>query len=56
MKKLTIDSKGNLFEGNIFLTIKNLKELNNLFFKLFGIKGIKAVYNEGLTAGEQYTN
>ena len=43
MKRISLDSHGNLFEGIILLNIRNNKELNLLFAKLLNIKGIKSV-------------
>lgn len=43
MKRISLDSHGHLFEGNIMLMVKNQKELNKLFAKLLMIKGIKSV-------------
>lgn len=43
MKRISVDSLGNVFEANILMKIKDLKELNKLFAKLLTIKGIKSV-------------
>jgi len=43
MKRISVDSYENVFEANILMKIKNLKELNKLFAKLLTIKGIKSV-------------
>ena len=43
MKRISLDSQGNMFEGNIMLNIKDHKSLNKLFAKLLIIKGIKSV-------------
>lgn len=43
MKRISLDSQGNIFVGNIMLNVKNQKELNKLFAKLLVIKGIKSV-------------
>lgn len=43
MKRISVDTFGNVFEANILMKIKNLKELNKLFAKILTIKGIKSV-------------
>lgn len=43
MKKLSIDSLGDMFEGRIVVTIKNLKELNEVFLNILQIEGIRKV-------------
>lgn len=43
MKRISVDSHGSTFEGNIMLNIKQQKDLNKLFAKLLTIKGIKSV-------------
>ncbi len=43
MKKISIESMGDMFEGRIVVTIKNLKELNEVFLNLLQIEGIRKV-------------
>lgn len=43
MKKLSIDALGDMFEGRIVVTIKNLKELNEVFLNILQIEGIRKV-------------
>jgi guanosine-3',5'-bis(diphosphate) 3'-pyrophosphohydrolase len=43
MKKINLDSKGELFEGSILINVKNKAELNLVFLNLLQIDGIKSV-------------
>lgn len=43
MKKIKLDSKGELFEGSILINVKSKSELNHVFLNLLQVEGIKSV-------------
>ncbi len=43
MKKISLDSKGELFEGSILINVKSKSELNQVFLNLLQIDGIRSV-------------